>query len=210
MNATPIRLACVDNHVVVREGVQAHLRRSAPEVEVVSSTDTVEELLASRVAVDVVLLDLLLRDEVSTPWIPRLLETGARVVVYTTEERPVPLRDAMRAGAQGVLLKSDPLPTLTDGIRMAARGEFCVSGPLAHALVTDESLVVELSEQQRQVLQCLDEGLDYRAIGRVMGISEGTVKTYLARIREKFRSSGLPAGNSHHLTKHAQQQGHLR
>jgi DNA-binding NarL/FixJ family response regulator len=206
----PITVACVDNHAVVRQGVEAHLLRVAPDIKVVASTESVEELLALGVSADVVLLDLILREDVSTGWIPRLTAAGSKVVVYTTEERPVPLRATVAAGALGVLLKSDSLRTVVDGIRMAAAGEFCVSGPLAHALVTDETLVVELSDQQRQVLQCLDEGLDYRATGRVMGISEGTVKTYLARIRVKFRTSGLEPGNSHHLTRQAFEQGHLR
>lgn len=210
MNQPLLRLACVDDHAVVREGIQAHLRQVAPEIVVAASTESVEELMTSGIPVDVALVDLRLREDTSLPWIPRLLETGARIALYTTEERPVPLREAVAAGVSGVLLKSDPLHTVVDGIRMVARGEFVCSGPLAHALITDESLVVELSDQQRQVLQCLDEGLDYRATGRVLGISEGTVKTYLARIREKFRSHGLEAGNSHQLTKHAQQQGHLR
>ena len=203
-------LATIDNHPVVRAGVEAHIRQVAADIEVVASVDSVEEFLDSGVSAQVVLLDLLLRDGPSTASIPALLATGARVLVYTTEERPVPLREAMTTGASGVLLKNDPLHTVVDGIHMAMAGEFCCSGPMAHALITDDSLVVELSEQQRQVLQCLDEGLDYRATGRVMGISEGTVKTYLSRIREKYRAFGVEPGNSHHLTKQAFEQGHIR
>lgn len=208
--AEPITLATIDNHQVVRAGVEAHIARVAPSIEVVSSTDDVEEYLASGVRADVVLLDLLLREGMSTAWIPALTAAGSKVLVYTTEERPVPLREAVASGAAGVLLKNDSLATVVSGIRMAMAGEFCVSGPLAHALVTDPTIVVDLSEQQRQVLQCLDEGLDYRATGRIMGISEGTVKTYLARVREKYRASGLQPGNSHHLTRQAFEQGHLR
>lgn len=206
----PITLATIDNHPVVRAGVEAHIARVAPEISIVSSTDTVEEYLDCGEVARVVLLDLLLKDGPSSAFIPALTRAGAKVLVYTTEERPVPLREAMALGAAGVLLKNDPLHTVVDAIWMAVAGEFCCSGPLAHALITDDSQVVELSEQQRQVLQCLDEGLDYRATGRVMGITEGTVKTYLARIREKYRVSGLEPGNSHHLTKQAFEQGHLR
>lgn len=205
-----IALATIDNHPVVRAGVEAHISQVAPEIRIVSSTDDVEGYLSSGVQAQVILLDLLLRDGMSTGRIPELAASGAKVLVYTTEERPVPLREAVAAGAAGVLLKNDPLQSLVSAIRMAMDGEFCCSGPLAHALITDPSLVIELSEQQRQVLQCLDEGLDYRAAGRIMGISEGTVKTYLARIREKYRTSGVQPGNSHHLTRHAFEQGHLR
>lgn len=207
---SPIRLAVIDNHDVVRAGIAALLADSAPDIELVHSAGDVRACLGGHVMADVVLLDLLLDDGTSHDAIPQLVQLGARVLVYTTEERPVPLRRAVALGAQGVLLKSDPLRTVVTGVRMAMAGEFCCSGPLAHALVTDDSLAVDLSEQQRQVLQCLDEGLDYRATGRVLGISEGTVKTYLARIREKYRASGLEPGNSHHLTRSAFDQGHLR
>lgn len=204
-----LTLATIDNHAVVRAGVVAHIQQVAPEIDVIASTDTVEEYLEWGGSADVVLLDLLLTDGPSTPHIPGLVESGAKVLIYTTEERPAPLRQAVAAGATGVLLKSDPLHSVVLGIRMAMAGEFCVSGPLAHAMLTDETLFIELSEQQRQVLQCLDEGLDYRATGRIMGISEGTVKTYLARVREKFRASGLEPGNAHHLTRQAFHQGHI-
>ncbi len=204
-----LAIACVDNHAVVRAGIVTHLREALPEARVVASTATVDALLSDWPQPDVVLLDLLLAGGVATPAIPELVRLGARVLLYTAEERPAPLRKAVAAGAHGVLLKSDPLETVAVSVRRVAAGEFCVSGPLAHALLTDERLIVDLSEQQVQVLRCIDEGLDYRSTARVLGVSETTVKTYLARIREKYCAAGYESGNSHLLTRYAVDQGHL-
>ena len=205
---TAITVAIVDDHEIVREGVALYLGRARPEVDVVGSAPIVADL-PEDVVPDIVILDLVLRDRQSLEDVPALVEQGSRVLLYTSEERPVPLRHAVELGISGVLLKGDPVATINDGITMAMDGQFYVSGPLAHALITDTDLVADLSEQQRQVLQCIDEGLDYRATARVMNISGNTVKEYLACIRDKYRERGLQPGNSHHLTRLAHEEGHL-
>lgn len=199
----------VDDHAIVREGVAQYLSSHLPSAKVTVSVDSVAALLAEP-ATDVVILDLVLRDGRSVEELPQLVARGSRVLLYSSEERPVPLRRAVKLGASGVLLKGDPVTTIVEGVLTAYEGEFYVSGPLAHALITDTNLVTDLSEQQRQVLQCIDEGLDYRATARVMNISGNTVKEYLARIRDKYRELGFQPGNSHHLTRLAYEEGHIR
>jgi DNA-binding NarL/FixJ family response regulator len=203
-----LTVAIVDDHEIVRDGVEAYIERACPEAQVVASVGTVAEMLAGPVP-DVVILDLVLREGQSLHEVPDLVARGIRVLLYTSEERPVPLRRAVELGVSGVLLKGDPVSTINEGLTMAMDGQFYVSGPLAHALITDPALVSDLSEQQRQVLQCIDEGLDYRATARVMNISGNTVKEYLSRIRDKFRERGFHPGNSHHLTRLAQEEGHI-
>ena len=205
---TAVTVAIVDDHEIVREGVEQYLKRSGADVDVIGTASSPADL-PEGIVPDVVILDLVLRDGQSLDDVPALVEHGSRVLLYTSEERPVPLRRAVDLGVSGVLLKGDPLTTITDGIATAMDGQFYVSGPLAHALITDDDLVSDLSEQQRQVLQCIDEGLDYRATARVMNISSNTVKEYLARIRDKYRERGLHPGNSHHLTRLAYEEGHL-
>lgn len=204
-----ITVATIDNHAVVRDGLTFRVN-ACEDLSMVASVASVEEYAAAGVSADVVLLDLLLADGDSTGHIPTLTGAGSRVLLYTTEERPVPLRRAVEAGATGVVLKSDPVEAVPVAIRDAMAGEFCCSGPLAHALLHNEAAVADLSERQVEVLQALDEGLDYRATARSLGISEGVVKTHLARVREKYRSRGLDPGNAHHLTKLASDEGYLR
>lgn len=205
----PITVAAVDNHEIVREGLAQLMDRSGTDITLLAAVDTVERLLEEQVA-DVILLDLLLADGESTGSIPVFVERGSRVLIYTTEERPVPLRRAVRAGASGVLLKSDPLAGVIDAVRSVMTGDFCCSGPLAHALLHDPHLVAHLSDQEVQVLHALDEGLDYRATARVLGITQSTVKTYLSRIRAKYAAVGPDPRNSHHVTRLASKDGYLR
>lgn len=207
-----IRVATVDDHEIVRDGLASRISGASDTLEMVASTDTVEallDLMADGIEVDVVLLDLHLAAGPTYDAVPDLVDRGLRVLVYTTEERPVPLRRAVTQGASGVLLKSDAPPTVVAAIRDAHDGAFACSGPLAHALVKDEGLVADLSPRQVEILQLLDEGLDYRGVASVIGGSEGAVKTHLQRIREKFRRLGVEPGNAHHLTRLAGEQGHL-
>lgn len=203
-----IRVATIDNHEIVRDGIAARLLAEGPDLVLAASTSSVEEFMALDVAADVILLDLGLGSGSSAEWIPELIRTG-HVLLYTTEERPVPLRRAVQLGASGVLLKSDPPSTMIASIRAVADGEFCCSGPTAHALLTAEAAVADLSERQVEILRALDEGLDYRQTAALLGTSEGSIKTHLQRIREKFRKIGIEPGNAHHLTRLASKQGHL-
>lgn len=204
-----IRVATIDNHEIVRDGVTARLVAQGPEIEIVASTASVEEFCRLEIRADVVLLDLVLESGPSFEWIPVLVESGARVLLYTTEERPVPLRRAVQLGVSGVLLKSHPPATMVAAVRSAMAGEFCCSGPTAHALLTDDTTVADLSDRQVQILRALDEGLDYRQTATLLGVSEASVRTHLQRIRDKFRKLGIEPGNAHHLTRLATQQGHI-
>ena len=203
-----IRVAVVDNHEVVREGIASRLGNE-PDLTVVAATSTVEELVASGVGTDVALLDLWLDDGASDSAIPALVDAGVAVLLYTSEQRPVPLRRTVAAGASGVLLKSDPLDSVVEAVRQAAAGEFCCSGPLAHALLTDATAVADLSARQVHILQALADGLDYRAVSRLLGLTEGSIKTHLSRTREKFRSIGIEPGNALDLVRLAREQGHM-
>ena len=204
-----IRIAVVDNHEVVREGVVGRLA-SNEELEVVATVASVEELdLEGWGPEVVVLLDLWLDGGDSVSAIPALTATGAKVLLYTTEERPVPLRRAVEAGAVGLLLKSDPMDTVVQGVRLAAEGGFCCSGPLAHALLTSPDRVAELSDRQVQILGALADGLDYRGVAAALGCSVGTIRTHLARIRERFVAIGVEPTNSLDLVRLATAQGHL-
>jgi DNA-binding NarL/FixJ family response regulator len=203
-----IRVAAIDNHEIVRDGIASRLLTEGADLVLAASTASVEEFLDLDAAVDVILLDLGLESGMSTEWIPTLIDRG-QVLLYTTEERPVPLRRAVQLGVSGVLLKSDSPRTMIAAIRSVADGDFCCSGPTAHALLTDETTVADLSARQVEILRALDEGLDYRQTAALLQTSEASVKTHLQRVREKFRKIGIEPGNAHHLTRLAAQQGHL-
>ncbi|MBM7516705.1 response regulator [Nocardioides nitrophenolicus] len=201
------RLALVDPHPALRHGIECHLRRTSSTVVVTASVPSVEGLVRQGGEQDVALLDACPHDDALRA-LAELRERGVRVLLYTAEERVVPLRRAVEAGAAGVLLKRDPLALLSAAVEDVAGGDFVCSATLAPALLNPA--VPALSARQVQVLRAIDQGLDRRAVGRLLRISDGAVKTYLARVREKYQQHGHQPGNSHHLIHLASVDGYVR
>lgn len=131
-----IRVAAVDDHPILLDGIAAHFARHAPDIRLVATADDVGTPLEQHTADDmasVVLLDLRLRDgsDVASN-VRRLRATGARVLVYTGEQRPALVHRALDEGALGLVLKEDPQDRLVEAIRTAETGEIYVSSRLAH------------------------------------------------------------------------------
>ncbi|KAA1421756.1 response regulator transcription factor [Nocardioides humilatus] len=206
-----IRVAAMDNHPIVLEGVGAALARSAPDMELIAIADSCEALLAGPGAsADVVLLDLRMPGQgPAHDNVVRLVERGLVVLLFTAEERPTPVRRAIQAGAAGLVLKVDPIETIAQAIRDAHLGHLACSGPLAAMLLADESLGTRLSERQIEILQAVSRGLPYRLVAKNLGIAEATVREHLARAAHAYREGGIETGNVHGLITQARADGHL-
>lgn len=188
----------------------AALADVAPDIRLVAVAATVEGLLAQTpVAPQVVLLDLGMPGTRPESNIARLIEAGSIVLIYTSEERPVPVRRAIEAGASGLLLKIDPVETIATSVRDVVDGSLACSGPLAHALLTDQSVMARLSPRQVEILRSISEGLPYKTIARRLEISEATVREHLNRAVASYRDRGLDPGNAHGLVSRARLEGHL-
>lgn len=208
-----IRLAAVDDHPVVLEGIAASVRRHDPEIEVVAITTTVDALLAGPEGkADVVALDLTMPrptgQSIETD-VARLLEHGSRVVVFTSEERPVPVRRAVEAGANGLILKIDPIDVVVTTIRDVAAGDFVCSTAMAHALVSGGLSATRLTPRQLEILTLLAEGATNRMVARALGIEVVTVREHLGRVARAYREAGIEPGNTQGLISSARQEGHL-
>ena len=206
-----ITVAAIDDHPVVLRGVQATLADSAPDIELVAIVGSVAELLdgPGRDA-QVVLLDLG-RPDARSPHeeVLALVTERRKVLVFTSEERPVPIAAAIHAGASGLVLKADPEDLLVDAIRLAVAGELVCSGPVANALVQQSDLVLNLSERQVEILELVASGVPRRSIARKLSISENTVGEYLKRIVSAYREQGIILGNAHSIVRQARLDGHL-
>ncbi len=213
MNDTEITVAAVDDHPVVLSGIGAALTAADPGLRVLAVAESTDELLAGAGAdADVVLLDLSMHrpdGQSAETDVRRITARGAVVLLFTSEGRPVPIRRAVAAGASGLVLKVDPIETIVATIRDSVSGELACSGAVAHALLTDASLVTRLSPRQVQILQEISEGLSYRAIARSLAISESTVREHLNRAVAAYRDRGIEAGNAHALVTAAREEGHL-
>ncbi|MBK7822239.1 MAG: response regulator transcription factor [Tessaracoccus sp.] len=200
----------VDDHPAVVLGV-ATLLGAQPGLLVAATGATVAELLSRRTAFDVVLLDLSLGDQ-STPTenLRALVPTGARVLVYTTGDRPQLVREASRAGAIGMIRKSAPAAVMVDAVRAAVRGEVVASAEWAAALDLDTAFVrTVLSDREAEVLALYASGETAERVGEQLYISRETVLDHVRRIRAKYAAMDRPARTKVDLYRRAVEDGIL-
>ena len=105
---------------------------------------------------------------------------------YESEED---IRRALKAGAKGYLVKGTAPPQIREAVRKVAEGESLLPAAVASKLA--ESMThPELSERERQVLQCMANGRSNKEIGQVLYISENTVKAHVKSILTKLDAMG--------------------
>ncbi len=181
-----IRIALVDDHAMVVEGLEAALSRF-DEVELVAHGATMEEAseLLQRDDIDVVLLDVRLQDGNG---LQLLAQRGPRerpkVLVVSSFKVSQYAAAARKFGASGFVLKAVPLPALVEATRIVAAGGEVFS---AEQL---ESRFVTLSSREREVLRLAMDGLSNKEIGAKIGLHRKTVEAYLSNIFEKYEIRG--------------------
>lgn len=210
--ANPIRLAVVDDHRMILSGLANWIRNATDEIDVVAELATWPELLTHPAfPVDVVLLDLDLKDNIPVAVkISALKSTGVRVVLMSTYSEPNVVREALAAGALGYLVKSEDAEMIVEAIRAASQGESFVSAELDLAInAADIGGAPKLSAQERRVMALYGGGEPVKSVAYQLGISEETAKSYLKRIREKYRVAGIDVGTKVALRRRAIQDGIL-
>ena len=183
-----IRVAVVDDHEVVRQGIGA-LLASQDGLEVVGSAGSVEEAgeLLDRAEVDVLLLDIrlgsdsglrFLRDRTSGPSADTARAAPA-VVVLSAYDYPQYAEAALRLGAAGYVIKTAPLDELVDAVRRAANGGMAFG-------VRPGRDALRVSPRELDVVRLVVEGRSNDEIGAALGIGVKTVETHLRRLFERF------------------------
>jgi DNA-binding NarL/FixJ family response regulator len=184
------RLMLVDDHPVVRQGLSSFLA-TQHDLEVVAEAGSLAEAreLSLGAELDLVLLDLQLPDGNGLELLAELsdLARPPRVVVLTSFLSEDYLREALRRGASGYLLKHSGTAVLLDGVRSALRGELPLDPGAVRLLATPPwDALAELTAREREVLGQLAKGLPNRKIADSLGITEKTVKTHLGHIFSKL------------------------
>jgi DNA-binding NarL/FixJ family response regulator len=208
----PIRLAIVDDHKMLLSALTEWIRTAADDINLVAAVSTWPELLThAEFPVDVVLLDLDLKDNIPISLkISTLKTTGVKTVLMSTYSDPNVVREALAAGALGYLVKSEDATMIVEAIRAASNGESFVSAELDLALNSgDVGGSPKLSAQERRVMALYGGGEPVKAVAYQLGISEETAKSYLKRIREKYRIAGIDVGTKVALRKQAISDGIL-
>jgi DNA-binding NarL/FixJ family response regulator len=206
-----IRVAIVDDHRMLH-GALTEWIRSAQDIDMVAAVASWPELLSSPAfPVDVVLLDLDLKDNIPISLKIATLKTMAvKVVLMSTYSEPNVVREALAAGALGYLVKSEDASMIIEALRAASVGEAFVSAELDLALNAGEvGGSPKLSAQERRVMALYGGGEPVKAVAFQLSISEETAKSYLKRIREKYRVAGFDVGTKVALRKRAIEDGIL-
>jgi len=180
----PIRVVLVDDHAVIRAGLQ-QLLSGTDDIEVVGTAANGAEALdvVRRIRPDVVLMDLQMPqvDGVAATRAIMSERLGVDVLVLTSFSDSERILAALDAGAVGYLLKDADPEDVLEGIRAVSRGESPLHPKAARALlgVRAGSPQVQLTTRETEVLTLVREGLANKQIARRLDISERTVKAHL-------------------------------
>ncbi|MDN6623600.1 MAG: response regulator transcription factor [Acidipropionibacterium jensenii] len=187
-------LAAVDDVPVLLEGVRVVLATRMPIADYTCAA-TVDELLASGIRPDVVLLDIRLNDG-SLPHqnVTRIVrDLGAPVLMFSQEAQPSVLQACLAAGAAGMLEKNADADTLAEAVATVAGGEPWLSQEWAQVGSDPTWIMPHLAEREQEALRLFAAGLKAATIARRMGVQGDTVGTWLKRIRGKYIAAGRPA-----------------
>jgi DNA-binding NarL/FixJ family response regulator len=207
-----IRILVADDHPIVRDGLIAVLS-TQPDFDIAGTAGDGEEVLRQVGALrpDVLLLDLEMPRLDGVETLHRLAsdEQAPRTIVFTAFDTDDRIVQAVRAGAQGYLLKGAPREELFNAIRIVHAG-----GSLLHPVVATRLLgrlqqseyptPEALTPREQEVLQLVAQGLPNKEIAARLVVTERTVKFHVSSIMGK-----LGAGNRTEMVAVARQQGWL-
>jgi two-component system uhpT operon response regulator UhpA len=206
-----VRVAVVDDHESVRLGLKAafldegyqFLIAAANVNDLVSGLDGRE--------CDVVVLDLSLGDGSSvTENVKRVQALGSAVLVHSIADRVASVREALAAGAAGVIAKSSATSMVIAAAAIVARGEVLNNLEWATAIDADGDFAkAELGRREREILHLYASGLPLKLAAQQLGISYSTAREYLDRIRVKYVEVGRPAPTKVDLLRRAVEDGIL-
>jgi two-component system nitrate/nitrite response regulator NarL len=187
----------IDDHPLFRKGLM-QLIQSAPEFHITGEASGGSEgiKLAHALQPDMILLDLNMKDMSGIEVLKKLKadECEARIIMLTVSDNADDLAAAIRAGADGYLLKDMEPEDLLANIRAGALGKMTLNdkltGMLARALSggrkPKSSSEAGLTEQENKILQQLATGKSNKVIAHELGITEGTVKVHVKHLLKKL------------------------
>lgn len=200
-----IRIVVADDHQLVRQSIVSLIEK-AEDMEVVGeAADGHETLdLVQRKRPDVAMLDIAmpLLNGIETTRRIQTLSVDTRVVILSMHSEEDVVRQALRCGASGYLLKKSVVEELLIAIRSANKGEIYLSPSIAQTVLSgflqtesanESSTVLEqLSSREREILQLIVEGHTNQAAAEVLSISAKTVEKHRAILMKKLEVHNLP------------------
>jgi DNA-binding NarL/FixJ family response regulator len=206
-----IRVALVDDHQLIREGLRLVLQgEDGFEIvgEAADHASAIDLVMTERP--HVLVLDLTFPEGDAMPLLRALSarQPKLRIVVLTMHSDPETVRQALAAGAAGYMIKGAASRELVEAIRAVARGERYLHSSVTAAVVEDSIRWLEagsISSREREVLSMLASGHSPAQIARSLDISVHTVRRHLANVSTKLGIRGMNA-----LTRYAIRNGLAR
>ncbi len=194
---TDVRILLADDHAMLRDGVRMVLE-SHPGFQVVGTADNGRDAvrLAEELRPDIAVLDVAMPEINGLEATRAIIECSPQtsVVVLSMHEGEEYLREALRAGASGYVLKRAAAKELVGAINAIRRGESYLDPALTRTLISDYVRQVErsgdapdsLTDRELEVLTLVAEGLTNRQIALQLNISIKTVQTHRANLMDKL------------------------
>jgi DNA-binding NarL/FixJ family response regulator len=192
-----IRVLLVDDQTLVRTGFRLILG-SEPDIDVVGDAADGQEgvELGRRLRPDVVLMDIRMPKVDGIEATRRLTSASpaTKVVILTTYDLDEYVFDALRAGASGFILKDAPADQLVNAVRVAAGGDALLAPSVTRRLVEEfarrkpraDVPLADLTARELEVLKLMAKALSNAEVAERLVVSEGTVKTHVARVLDKL------------------------
>ncbi len=187
-------LLLVDDHPMMRRGMRQLLELEDDLVVIGEANNGVEALqMVASLQPELVLLDNNMPEMNGVETLKRLREQNfpGKVLLFTVSDDEDDVRDAMRLGADGYLLKDMEPEQLIQQIRAALGGALVISPALTRVLAQalrnpPSASQLDLTDRERQVLKMIAAGSSNKVIGNKLGITEGTVKVHVKNLLHKL------------------------
>lgn len=194
MTPKKIRILLADDHAVVRQGF-GRILASHDDMEVIGEAGNGREAvqLAEELKPDVVVMDVSMPELNGIEATRRLMKAAprTRVLALSMHKDSVYVREILRAGAQGFLLKDASDDDLITAVRAVGQGQGYISPSVSEAVLSDYRRHVSdpidlLTSREREVLQLIAEGKTNKEIAATLNLSIYTVDAHRGRIMEKL------------------------
>ena len=189
-----IRILLADDHSVVRQGFSAILR-TQDDMDVIAEASNGREAIDKALALkpDVIVMDVAMPELNGIEATRRIQEEAprSRILALSMHKDAVYVREILRAGARGYLLKDAVDTDFLSAVRAVARGDGYISPAVSEAVLSDYrrhvTNPIELrSSREREVLQMIAEGLINKEIATKLNLSVYTVEAHRGRVMEKL------------------------
>jgi DNA-binding NarL/FixJ family response regulator len=195
------RVLLIDDHPLLRQGLSQLINQEDDLILCGEAEDADSAMEAvNRLAPDLVILDLILKDRSGTDLLKQLARSHPRllIIVYSMHDESLHAERALQAGARGYVMKHEPPEQVLHAIRRVLAGEIHLSeemsGRVLYRLVgatKGAHSVADLSDRELQIFTMIGQGLSSRNIAETLSVSIKTVETHRERIKQKL---GLKSG----------------